>query len=73
MTGSLKLSDYPGDMVRFVCESCGRAGQYRKTYLVHEYGADIPLPDLRHQIAKCERRGKTHDACAVRYPDLIAS
>ena len=70
MTGSLTLRDYPGDMVRFVCESCGRAGQYRKTYLVHEYGADISLLDLRHEIAKCERRGKTHDACAVHYVGL---
>jgi len=41
--------------------------------LVERFGANIPLPDLRHEIAKCERRGKMHDACAVRYPDLIAS
>jgi hypothetical protein len=29
------------------------------------YGPDIPLPDLRIEIAKCERQGKMHDACGV--------
>ena len=35
------------------------------------YGADIRLPDLREEIAKCDRHGKMHDACMVRYVDLI--
>ena len=51
MTGSLTLSEYPGDMVRLSCEKCGRSGQYRKQTLIERYGADIRLPDLREEIA----------------------
>jgi hypothetical protein len=29
------------------------------------------LPDLRVEIARCERKGKTHDACGVHYLGLI--
>jgi hypothetical protein len=70
MTGSLQLRDYPGDYVRLSCEKCGGAGQYRKQNLIARYGADIRLPDLREELAQCERRGKTHDTCAVHYLDL---
>ena len=52
-------------------EKCGRAGQYRKQNLIARYGADIRLPELREEIAQCERRGLMHDACVVRYVDLI--
>ena len=71
MTGSLKLRDYPAAAVRLACERCGRAGQYRTDNLIAQYGGDIALPDLRHEIAKCERAGKLHNACGVYYPDLI--
>jgi hypothetical protein len=67
MTGSLTLREYPTEMVRLACERCGRAGQYRKDSLIEQFGPDIALPDLRHEIAKCERRGKTHDGCRVHY------
>jgi hypothetical protein len=72
INGSLHLSEYPADIVRLTCERCGRSGQYRKEKLIEKFGADIRLPDLRHEITRCERRGKMHDACAVRYPDLIS-
>jgi hypothetical protein len=39
--------------------------QYHKGNLITQFGPDIALPDLRHEIAKCDRRGKMHDACAV--------
>jgi len=71
MTGSLTLSDYPGEIVRLSCPKCGRAGQYRKQNLIERYGADMRLPDLREEIAQCERRGQTQDSCVVRYVDLI--
>jgi hypothetical protein len=45
--------------------------QYRKQNLIERYGAEIRLPDLREEIAQCERRGLMHDACMVRYVDLI--
>jgi hypothetical protein len=70
MTGSIKLKDHPGDMVRFTCEKCGRAGQYSKQHLIWRFGPDIPLPDLRTKIANCEREGKMHDACGVHYEGL---
>ena len=65
MDGSLQLSEYPGDIVRLSCEKCGRAGQYRKQTLIERYGADTRLPDLRDEIANCERARQMHDACAV--------
>ena len=34
------------------------------------YGADIRLPDLREEIAQCERRGRIYDSCMVHYVDL---
>jgi hypothetical protein len=41
-----------------------------KQNLIALFGADIPLPDLRVEIAKCERRGQMHDTCAVHYVGL---
>jgi hypothetical protein len=43
---------------------------FRKQTLIERYGADIRLPDLREEIAQCERQGKMHDACMVHYIDL---
>ena len=71
MNGSLQLSEYPGHIVRLSCEKCGRSGQYRRQNLIEKYGADIRLPDLRWEIAQCGRQGKMHDACMVRYVDLV--
>jgi hypothetical protein len=34
------------------------------------HGRDIRLPNLREEIAQCERRRQTHDSCMVRYIDL---
>ncbi len=67
LSGSIKLRDYPHEMVRFMCKKCGRMGQYRKQHLINRYGPDITLPDLRVKIANCERQGKMHDACGVHY------
>jgi len=72
MNCSLQLSEYQGDIVRLSCEKCGRSGQYRKQKLIDRYGADMQLPDLREEIAQCERRGKMHDACMVHYVDLVS-
>jgi hypothetical protein len=57
MNGSLEVSEYPGDMVRLSCAKCGRSGQYRKQNLIERYGADMRLPDLREEIANCDRIG----------------
>jgi hypothetical protein len=73
MNGSLQLFEYPGDIIRLSCEKCGRSGQCRKQKLIERYGADMRLPDLREEIAQCDRMGKMHDACMVRYVDLVPS
>lgn len=70
MNGSLTLHEHPGDLVRLACERCGRAGQYRKQNLIARFGADVPLPDLREEIARCERAQKMHDMCGVHYVGL---
>jgi hypothetical protein len=71
MSGALQLREYPGEIVRLPCPKCGRAGQYRKQNLIERHGPDIRLPDLREEIAQCERRGLVHDACMVSYVDLV--
>jgi hypothetical protein len=71
MNGSLHLYEYPTPIVRLSCEKCGRAGQYPKRDLIARYGADIRLPDLREEIAKCRRLGEMHDTCMARYVDLV--
>src|SRR5262249_9589608 len=53
---SVRFSQRIHDIVRLSCEKCGRSGR---------------LPDLREEIAQCSRHGQTHDACMVRYVDLI--
>jgi hypothetical protein len=73
MIGSLTFRQYPTDLVRIICEKCGRAGQYRKATLIERFGPEIALPELRHEIAKCERRGKFGDACRVHYVALDKS
>ena len=72
MNGSLTLTEHPGEIVRLDCERCGRSGQYRKRKLIERFGDDMRLPDLRHEVAQCERRGRMHDACAVRFVGLTA-
>jgi hypothetical protein len=69
-SGSLRLCDYPTSIVRLSSRKCGRSGRYQKQKLIECYGADIRLPDLREEIAQCERRGQ-HDACTARYVDLV--
>jgi hypothetical protein len=69
--GSLQLFEYPKQIVRLSCAKCGRAGQYRKQNLIEKLGAHTRLPDLRWEISQCSRRGLMHDACMVRYVDLI--
>ena len=71
MNGSLTLAEHPGELVRLHCEKCGRTGQYHKQTLIERYGPDIRLPDLREEIAQCERARQMHDACSVHYVGLI--
>jgi hypothetical protein len=70
MKGS-SLAEYPGDIIRLSCSKCGRSGQYKKQNLIERYGTDARLPDLRQEIAQCERRGQMLDMCMVRYADLV--
>ena len=70
MNGSLTLREHLGAIVRLTCEKCGRAGRYRKQTLIERFGADMRLPDLREEIAQCERRGQMHDTCGVHYLGL---
>src|SRR5215475_8955500 len=57
MNGFLRLCEYPGDVVHLSCAKCNRKGPYPKQSLIERFGPDIPLPDLRHEIAQCERHG----------------
>jgi hypothetical protein len=71
--GSYSLAEFPLNMVELACDKCGRHGRLRKARLIEQYGPDIPLPDLRVAIAKCERAGKMSDGCGVYYVALAAA
>ena len=48
----------------------GVGANIAKENLLKRYGGEITLPDLRHEIANCERHGKLGDACAIHYVGL---
>jgi hypothetical protein len=73
MNGSLTLREHPGDLVRTTCEKCGRAGRYPKATLIERFGTDIALPDLRHEVAPCDRRGAMHDPCRAHHVGLTTT
>jgi hypothetical protein len=56
-------------MVRLVCDKCGRRGQYRTDRLLEQYGPDIAMPDLRHELAQCPRRNDWSNPYQVEYVD----
>jgi hypothetical protein len=70
MRQHLALTDYPDPMVHIACPKCGRSGRLSKARLIAEHGAAIPLPDLRHVLAACPRRGQMSDPCEAVFPDL---
>src|SRR5215470_10574553 len=51
--GSYSLGETAANqkMMRLVCDKCGRRGQYRIERLLEQYGPDIAMPDLRHELA----------------------
>ena len=59
-------------MIRLECSKCGRFGRYRIDKLIAKYGPDISLPDLRHELAQCHRRGNMSDPCQVSYVDVLS-
>ena len=68
---TLTLAHYPADMLWIERNKCGRSGRLNKARLIAEHGADIPLPDLRHALAACSKRGQMHDPCEAVFPDLV--
>jgi hypothetical protein len=68
------LSAWPLPMVRFVCDECGRRGQYRKETLIARHGPDIVGPDLLVAVANCPRHKALGELrCGVVYEDLRPS
>ena len=53
--GAWTIGTYPLDLVRIACAKCGRAGRYRRATLLDRYGADMAMPELRHELAQCPR------------------
>jgi hypothetical protein len=72
--GSFSLGEAAAKLsvLRLACDKCGRAGQYRINGLLDQYGPDIALPDLRHELAHCPRRHNMSDPCQVSYLDWLA-
>ena len=59
-------------MVRLVCDKCGRRGQYGIDRLLEQYGPDIAMPYLRHELAQCPHRRDMSSPCQVEYVDRLA-
>jgi hypothetical protein len=72
--GSYSLAEAAArlNMLRLECAKCGRAGRYHIDRLIERCGPDIALPDLRHELAQCPRRGNMGDPCQVSYSDRLA-
>ena len=72
--GSMSLGEAAAQwhMLRLRCPKCHRAGQYRIDRLLEQYGPDIALPDLRHELAQCPHRHSMNDPCQVGYADRLA-
>jgi hypothetical protein len=58
-------------VLRLTCPGCGRAGRYRIDRLLDRFRPDIALPDLRHELAQCSRRGSMTEPCQVGYVEPI--
>jgi len=69
-SGSLRIKDYPTDVVRLACTICPRKSQYRKAALMVRFGKYMTLPDLQVLLAKCDHEGKLGTACGIYYVDL---
>jgi hypothetical protein len=46
---------------------------YQFLYKIQLRRLNLPLPDLRVEIAQCERHGKMHDMYEVHFTDLTGS
>lgn len=68
---TLTLAAYPADVVRLACRKCDRTGQYRKAALMKRYGANMKLPDLRIEIARCQKTDSMSDGCGVYFVELV--
>ena len=68
--GAWTIGTYPLDLVRIACAKCNRSGQYRRATLFDRYGADMAMPELRHELAQCSRRTNWSDPCMVIFRDL---
>jgi hypothetical protein len=69
--GAIIFRDIVGklDVLRVECDKCGRRGQYRIGRLLEQYGRDIAMPDLRHELARCPHRRDMSNPCQVKYVD----
>jgi len=59
-------------VIKLHCPKCHRAGRYRVDRLIEQYGRDIAMPDLRHELAECPRRHDMSDPCGVEYVDRLS-
>ena len=52
-TGSISLTEYPGDMVIIACDRCERQGRLSKAGLIADHGLGLPREkwsDLRERF-----------------------
>jgi hypothetical protein len=61
------LAECERPIIRFICDQCGRRGQYRKATLVGKYGPDVLMPDLLRKVAGCSDHSTLRGGCPVRY------
>jgi hypothetical protein len=60
------------NVILLTCAKCHRTGQYHVDKLLEQYGPDIAMPDLRHELAQCPHRGDISNPCRVEYVHRLA-
>jgi hypothetical protein len=73
--GAIIFSDLTSklDVLRVICDKCGRAGRYRLCRLIDQRGLDGRLPDWLNEIAGDRPKRSSvnwNDRCRAACPDL---
>jgi hypothetical protein len=72
--GSIIFGDLIGklDVLRVVCDKCGRQGRYSVKRLIEQHGADAKMTEwLPEGGCPKRRRVDMSDQCGAKCPDLL--
>lgn len=73
---SIKLADYPDNLVVLGCKACSREFRYLKATLIENYGSELTLESLLEKFTvDCPRKASNAGSalCQMRYTELQIS